>query len=493
MNRCRHLKLVVLVTVALLAAASAVAWGSVSAQPGDNPADGLTKPNNPAREAAAARAAQPSQVPTGLSPAEWHRILAQVAKLTADDGAEYDFFGDSVSVSGDTALVGAWAADPGGNTRQGAAYVFCRDRGGPDAWGQVAKLTADDGAAHEAFGWYVSVDGDTALIGAYAADVGGNENQGAAYVFYRDRGGPDAWGQVAKLTADDGVADDFFGVSVSVDGDIAVVGADYADIGGKMWQGAAYVFYRDRGGPDAWGQVAKLTADDGAAMDRFGRFLSVSGEAVVVGVSSADVGGNEDQGAAYVFYRDQGGPDAWGQIAKLTATDGAAEDQFGHSVSLDGDTAVLGANWANVGGNVHQGAAYVFYRDRSGPDAWGQVAKLTAADGAADDWFGWAASISGDTTVVGAYYADIGGNENQGAAHVFCRDQDGPDAWGQVAKLTAADGTEFDYFGVSVSASGAAVVVGAYGADSDIYFQGAAYVYDLAPHRVYLPLVMENH
>jgi hypothetical protein len=346
-----------------------------------------------------------------------------------------------------------------------------RDQGGADAWGQVAKLTAADGAGGDRFGNSVSVSGDTVVVGALVAEVGGNYGQGAAYVFYRNQGGPDGWGQVAKLTAADGAEMDEFGYSVSVDGDTAVVGADFADAGGNANQGAAYVFYRDQGGLGAWGQVAKLTAVDGAAFDWFGYSVSVSGEAAVVGALMADVGGNANQGAAYVFYRDQGGADAWGQAAKLTAADGASNDQFGKSVSVDGDTALVGAKYADIGAD--QGAAYVFYRDQGGLGAWGQVAKLTAADGAAGDQFGFYVSVSGDTAVVGAPYADFLYGANAGAAYVFYREGGGADAWGQVAKLTADDGTESDYFGYSVSVDGDTAVVGAIYAGVG----GAAYVF----------------
>ena len=320
-------------------------------------------------------AALDSLVPAGLTPDAWQANQSQVAKLTAADGAAYSRFGVSVSVSGDTAVVGD-ANDLGGDP-QGGAYVYYRNQNGPDAWGQVAKLTTADGADGDGFGYSVSLSGDIAVVGAPWTRVGGNLNQGMAYVFYRDQGGPDAWGQVAKLAAFDGAAYSRFGLSVSVSGDTAVVGAWGATVGGVP-QGAAYVFYRNQGGPDAWDQVAKLTADDGATADRFGHFVSVSGDAAVVGAIYADVGGNQNQGAAYVFYRDQGGADAWGQVAKLTAADGAAWEQFGSSVSVDGDTAVAGAVLAYVGGNLDQGAAYVFYRDQGGPDACGQPAKLTA-------------------------------------------------------------------------------------------------------------------
>jgi PKD repeat protein len=259
-----------------------------------------------------------------------------------------------VSVSGNTAVVGApWAYVDGA---QGAAYVFNRDQGGADAWGQVAKLTAADGGIDN-FAISVSVDADTALVGAYLA---GYDQEGAAYVFYRNQGGPDAWGQVAKVTAADGGEQYRFGQSVSLSGDTAVAGAPYGNSGGAWGQGAVYVFDRNQGGADAWGQAAKLTAADGAPYDGFGVSVSVSGTGVFAGAYGADVSGQVDQGAAYVFYRDLGGANAWGQFAKLTASDGAASDNFGQVVSVGGDRALVGVQHADVGGNADQGAAYVY-------------------------------------------------------------------------------------------------------------------------------------
>jgi len=435
----------------------------------------------PVASSASPQPVQPGQVPGEPAAAGWWANQSQVAKLAAADGAYDDRFGTSTSLSGDTVVVGAHTANVGDNADQGAAYVFYRDQGGPNAWGQVAKLAAADGAYGDHFGWSVSLSGDTAVVGAYYADVGGNVDQGAAYVFYRNQGGANGWGQVAKLTAADGAAYDFFR-SVFLSGDMVVAGATGATVGGNADQGAAYVFYRDQGGPDAWGQVAKLTAADGAAADGLGCSVSLSGDTAVVGACLADVGGNADQGAAYTFYQNQGGAGAWGQVAKLTAADGAYDDRFGSSASLSGDTVVVGASMADVGGNAGQGAAYVFYRDQGGVDAWGQVAKLAAADGTAGDRFGVSASVDGDAAVVGADFAQAGGSWGRGAAYVFYRNHDGPDAWGQAAKLTAADSAWADQFGWSVTASGGTVVDGApFAAVGGILRRGAAYVHLLPP------------
>jgi hypothetical protein len=244
----------------------------------------------------------------------------------------------------------------------------------------------------------------------------------------------------------------------------------------------------DSGG--LWHRVATLTASDGGPGDSFGYSVSLSGDTVVVGARYADPGSTYVQGAAYAFDRDRGGPDVWGQGARLTAADGAAEDKFGWSVSLSGDTAVVGAPYAHVSGNADQGAAYVFSRNQGGAHVWGQVGKLTRAGGAAEDWFGWAVSVNGSRAVVGAPGVDVGSDQNEGAVYLFGRSGG---TWGPSGTLTAADGAEGDNFGFSVSASGGTVVVGACLADiGPMGDQGAAYVYAVSS-RVYLPVVVRNH
>jgi formylglycine-generating enzyme required for sulfatase activity len=412
--------------------------------------------------------------PAGLTPAEWQAIQDQVGKLTAADGAWGDIFGWSVSLSGDVAIVGAWSADVGSNSDQGAAYIFYHDQGGPDTWDQVAKLTAADGMAGDYFGATVSLSGDTAIVGAWSADIGSNSNQGAAYIYYRDQGGPDAWGQKAKLTATDGTSADQFGYSVSVSGDMAIIGAPSAAVDGNDGQGAVYVFYRNQDGADVWGQGAKMVAGDGVAGDYFGYSVSLSGDTAVISVI-ADVNGNQEQGAAYIFSHNMGGLGLWEQIAKLTAADGAAYDYFGHSVSIDGGTAIIGAYLADVDSNVNQGATYVFSRNQGGPDVWEQVTKLTA--GAANENFGHSVSVNGEIAVISALYPTDDYMALLGAAYVFYRNQGGPDAWGQVAQLSTADGAGGG-FGSSTSVSGNTAVVGAgYAYINGNYDQGAAYVF----------------
>ena len=395
----------------------------------------------------------------------------EVKKLTASDSEAGDNFGRSVTVSGNTAIVGARGEDAGGSDA-GAAYVFQRDQGGADNWGQVKKLLASDSEEGEEFGQSVALSGDTVVIGALLEDSGGS-SAGAAYVFRRDEGGADNWGQVTKLTASDSEAGDRFGVSVAIGGGTAVVGAFFEDAGG-VDSGAAYVFERNQGGTNNWGQVRKLTAADAEADDKFGGSVAISGATAVVGAHLEDAGAS-DAGAAYVVQRDEGGADNWGQVTKLRGSHDQRQDEFGGSVAVSGDTAVVGAPSEDAGG-TSAGAAYIFQRDEGGAGNWGEVKELTSSDAQSFGEFGSSVAIDGDTIVVGAEREDVGGNST-GAAYVFRRDEGGGGNWGEVTKLTAAGAQNLDFFGRSVAVSGDTAVVGADGDDVEGSRAGAAYVF----------------
>jgi FG-GAP repeat/Bacterial Ig-like domain (group 1)/Right handed beta helix region len=326
------------------------------------------------------------------------------AKLTAADGAAFDNFGGSVAVSGDTAVVGAHNDKLGANFGQGSAYVFTRTG---STWTAQAKLTAADGAANDHFGNSVAVSGDTAVVGAWNDEVGPNEGQGSAYVFTRTGS---TWTEQAKLAAADGGPLDWFGWSVALSGDTAVLGATGDEVEGNAEHGSAYVFTRTG---STWTEQARLNASDAAPFDDFGGSVAVSGDTAVVGARNDDVGANAAQGSAYVFTR---AGSTWTEEAQLTASDGAAFDSFGQAVAANGDAAMVGAYEDNVGPNEGQGSAYVFTRAGS---TWTEEEKLTASDGAADDSFGESVALSGDTAVIGADGDDVGTTANQGSAYVF--------------------------------------------------------------------------
>ena len=357
----------------------------------------------------------------------------QVQKLTASDAQPGDALGQSVAVSGNVAIVGAHAEDGGPgdpDSDAGAAYVFRRDEGGPSAWGEVAKLTAPAAGANDQFGVSVAIDGNTAIIGAYFEDGGPADpspDAGAAYVFQYVEGY--GWLYAKTLRASDTQSIDLFGKSVAISGDVVIVGAR-GENGGSSDPlpdaGAAYIYSRNHGGEGEWGEVRKLVASDPGAGDHFGDSVGVSGQLAVVGASS-ESGGPGDSlpgvGAAYLFENLSGL--GWTQIRRLTAADADANDDFGISVAISGDVALVGAFYEDGGpGNpvASAGAAYVFMRHLGGLNAWGQARKLMAPDAGAQDYFGYSVAVSGKSAIVGAFYEDGGAGDpisGAGAAYIY--------------------------------------------------------------------------
>jgi len=325
--------------------------------------------------------------------------IVQQAKLTAEDGAANDGFGSSFAISGNTMVVGA----PG----DGVAYVFTESGFG---WTQTAELSASDGAAGASFGYSVSISGNTVVAGS----------DGAAYVFIEPGTGWTNMTPTAKLTASDGASGDQFGNSVAISGNTIVAGAPNASVGGNSQQGATYVFTEPASGWGNMPQTAKLTASDGAASDHFGWSVAISGNAVVVGATWAKDNGNwPGKGAAYMFTEPGSG---WAgnmtQTAKFTPSDGELGGAFGISVAISGNTVVVGAAAATVGGNYSQSAAYVFTEPGTAWSNMTQPAEFTAYGTAYDD-FGDSLAINGSTVVIGAEKATVDGNSDQGAAYVF--------------------------------------------------------------------------
>ncbi|HEX2697353.1 MAG TPA: hypothetical protein VHM28_06550 [Anaerolineales bacterium] len=325
----------------------------------------------------------------------------------ASDGAPGDQFGASVVLDGDTALVGA----PGKNSSQGAVYVYVKAAGGWTNIYETAVLTASDGAGGDTFG-RVALSGDTALIGASNATVLGHTFQGAAYIFVKPASG---WTTTnaftAKLTSSDGAANDSFAYKVDIDGDTAIVGA----IGDNSAQGSAYVFVKPATGWETDTETVKLTASDGAPGDQFGSAVAISGNTALIGAN----GYNSGQGEAYVFVKPSG-VGGWSLAsaynAKLLASDGATSDRFGTTVALDGDTAVVGAWHDDISIFTDQGSAYVFIKPAGVWSGTGnETTKLTASDGAGNDNFGDAVALSGDTALIGAFAA----NSTKGAAYFY--------------------------------------------------------------------------
>ena len=470
--------------------------------------------------------------------------FAQTAYLKASNTGERDFFGDSVAVSGDTVVIGARSEDSGATgvngdladnsaPAAGAAYVFVRDPDG--VWSQQAYLKASNTDSNDDFGRSVAISGDTIVVGARLEDsstigVDGNQadnsaqDSGAAYVFVRD--GTGVWSQQAYLKASNTGIGDNFGFSVAVSGDTIVVGAFSEDsnatgVNGDQANnsaqdsGAAYVFVRD--GTGVWSQQAYLKASNSGIGDQFGGSVAISVDTIVVGATGEDssatgVNGNQTNnsasfaGAAYVFVRNGAG--IWVQQAYLKASNTDANDDFGWSVAVSGDTIVVSSfdedsNAVGVNGNqadnsfTAAGAAYVFVRNTT---IWTQQAYLKASNTNAEDVFGFSVAVSGNTVVVGtererSNATGINGDQADnsafaaGAAYVFVRNGT---AWSQQAYLKASNTDALDAFGNSVAVNDNTIVIGALAEDSNttgvngnqannsVNAAGAAYIFDIA-------------
>jgi hypothetical protein len=442
------------------------------------------------------------------------QTFAQNAYIKASNTDADDLFGLQVSLSGDTLAVGTgWedSAATGVNGDQsdnsastaGAVYIFTRSSG---IWRQQAYLKASNAEAGDFFGFRLSLSGNTLAVGAQHEDsaatgVNGDQsdnhanNAGAVYVFTRYNG---AWSQQAYLKASNTEANDWFGSSVALSGDMLAVGAtgeDSTATGANGDQtdnsadgtGAVYVFTRSNG---IWSQQAYLKPSNPGVSSNFGNSVSLSGDSLAVGAdyeTSAATGVNGDQsdntasysGAVYVFTSSNG---AWSQQAYLKASNTDSNDYFGTSVSLSGDTLAVGAEGessAAIGVNslesdnsaLAAGAAYVFTRSNG---EWSQQAYIKPTNTGQYDFFGSSVSLSGDTLAVGAYgeasgATGLGGNESDdsayraGAAYVFTRSNG---VWSQQAYLKASNTLGLDQFGLSVSLSDDTLAVGAINEDS---------------------------
>lgn len=427
-----------------------------------------------------------------LSAQTWDEVIKSVASDREDDAR----FGYSVSISGNKAVVGAYGADGKELTTSswqavGAAYVFEYDGA---SWVQSETLVSSDYSSYDIFGYSVSISGDRIVVGAFQEDhdeLGGNlmYTAGSAYVFEYDGG---SWGETAKLVASDRGSDDYFGRSVSIDGDRIIVGAnqnDDDDLGGNFLSdsGAAYIFEHDG---VSWAEVAKLVASDRGIGDYFGESVDISGDRVLVGTSREDEdasGGNTltDSGSAYLFEYDGA---SWVQVVKLTASDRNTGDYFGFKVRIEGDRVIVGAPREDEdasGNNFISSAGSVYIYEYNGI-TWSETEKLVANDRGGSYQFGQSIDIDGDKIVVGSVGNQTDDQNNNtinfsGAAYVF---KYNAGVWSQEAKVVATDRGEDDLYGISSGISNNRVIIGSHQEGEDENGQnsltksGSAYFYE---------------
>ena len=354
-----------------------------------------------------------------LNPCEGFYLKQSLTAAPWDFDAN-DQFGTSIAISGDYAIVGAPREDDPA-TDAGAAYIFKKIYGGPNRWMPIQKLIGIGSTTGDLFGSSVSIDGDRAIVGAPAAA----SSTGVAFIFQKDEGGPNNWGQVQALQYSDAAQWNYFGYSVSISGDIAIVGAYNAVA--FSGEGKAYIYYKDYdplnpGTPSVnnWGE--KKAFSGAAVGDNFGWSVSISGDYAIVGANLAE--------AAYIYYKNEGTDDNWGEQKEL-ANPGGAGNKFGNSVAINGEDAIVGMDISSAANEK----AYIYYKNEGTPNNWGEKAVLENPI-AVNSQFGFSVAIRGDYAIVGAPGTPEGVNElNAGATHIFNRNCGGSDLWGQAQEI----------------------------------------------------------
>jgi hypothetical protein len=322
-------------------------------------------------------------------------------QLFPTDASAGEFFGQSLAITHTQLAVGTNSSGP--------VYVYTPT---PESWGNEQKI-GSPGVPNDGFGVALALDGTTLLVGANVDSTG----VGAAYVFTLEG---EIWTKQARLAASDGAELDFFGSAVALSGDTAVVGAPGRDEPGVAEAGAAYVFVRSGG---AWTEQQRLVAAGVAIGANAGQSVSIDGDTLAIGAPN-DAGST---GAIYVWTRDAG---VWSERTKLRGAAGG--DQLGSAIALLGDTLLGAAGFAH---DV-RGTAFLF--EGSG-GAWSEVVELVASDGAADSEFGHAVSLDAETLAVAA----LRSSQDSGAAYLISRektgDQDGGGGAGGAAQEQPVD------------------------------------------------------
>ena len=380
------------------------------------------------------------------------QAFEEIQKLYGGDPGIGEIFGYNLCIEDSTAVIGS----PFDQNQFGSASIFYRTDSG--FWDLHLLLMPSDANDQNEFGYSVDVSGDNIVTGTFLGS-----NGGAAYVFNRDNGGTDNWGEVKKLDGSNAGFENSFGVAVSIDREIIAVSEPFAAIGPNQNAGQVFVFSKNQGGVENWGLVTTLTADVPTANEQFGREISVSGDVLAIGSRNPST----IKKHVTIHSRDTGGVNTWGRVTGFDLPNGPDFNYDGKGLDLDGDYLVVGNP---TEGN---GAAYIFCKDCGGPDNWGLEKRIQPA-GLQTTFFASTVAIHGDLAIAGA----IQDNSNSsGAAYIFQRDLGGTGNWGLLNKISASDGENLDDFGSDVAINNGVALIGALADDDEGQNAGAAYIF----------------
>lgn len=392
------------------------------------------------------------------------QLFTLVEQILASDGAGSDYFGASVSISGNTAVIGAPLRDDLGSN-SGAVYIYDWDEGG-QTWVEIKKLNASDGGVNGYFGANAKVIGETLFVSGFNLFVSTNK----IYVYERDFGGPNNWGEIKIITPSEISGLGRFGVSFDSTGDLLFVGA-YFDDSPAAGLGSAFIFERNSGGPDNWGEVMKIEPPEAAAL-WFGHSVSVSGDTLVIGAPASTIDGGQD-GKVYIFEQDQGGPGNWGLIKTLISPTPQESFLYGATVMIDGDDAFVSSDTSN-----NESFVYLYERNEGGNDNWGKTAEILAGDHGSSFGYPAVGQLELDRLFLNA--RSIGPSPSLGRVLIFEQDAGGAGNWGLVQTIEPEATNELgDFlFGGSIDSDGGNLIVGHPGeVVSGTPFQGSGFYY----------------
>ncbi len=387
----------------------------------------------------------------------------QKSKIIAPDRKEGAYFGSAVSISGNYAIVGSPNEDwnaTGADSLYNAGAAYIFVKIG-DAWLLQQKIVPSDRSKNDLFGISVAISGNYVVVGAEKRSGFG---EGAAYIFIRNGS---VWSEQQKITASDHAFEDYFGSSVSISGDYILVGSIFDDhdasgMNSKNQSGSAYLFFRNG---NTWVQQQKIVASDRGSGDNFGNSVALSGDYAVVGAytdGEDSLNTKKFYGSAYVFVRNDA---TWIQQQKITASDRSSNDHFGADVSINGNTIIIGADLDSEDANGKNsiewaGSAYFFVLNGS---VWIQQQKIIAADRTDHDYFGSHVSLWGNYAVVGAPAKDansLDGITQSSAGVSYIFSRNGTQ-WKQQQKLVESDPAFNNFFGNAVAIFDSTVFIGA--------------------------------
>ncbi|KAJ5078359.1 hypothetical protein M0811_05147 [Anaeramoeba ignava] len=365
-------------------------------------------------------------------------LLKDEKIILASDGKADDYFGASLSISGNISITGSPNAEVGTTDSQGKAYIY---ENNGTYWNEKQILVASDGEADDIFALDTSISGNYSIICSPYAKVGANSRQGKVY-FFENNG--TYWNEKQILITSDGESGDYFGTSLLISGNYSLISSSYAKVGNNTRQGKVY-FFENNG--TYWNEKQILIASDGKADDYFGLGLSISGNISLIGSPYATVGNNTKQGKVYFFenngtywnekqilitilfmqqlgnntnqgkaYIFENNGTYWNEKQILIASDGESDDYFSSSLSISGNISFIGASYANVGNNSHQGKVYIYEKDEN---YWNEKQILIASDGEAENRFGYQIVVFQNYLLSSSPYTIIENSSNQGKVYSF--------------------------------------------------------------------------